>query len=90
MAKRGRLEIIRDILKIVQDHRNSIRPTPLLRFSNLSTVRFNEYIDELYKKEFIQDVLDKKEKKLISLTEKGFRFLEKYETIIGFVDDFGL
>ena len=29
-------------------------------------------------------------RKSISLTDKGFRFLEKYQTILGFIDEFEL
>ena len=36
IRKRDRLEVIFDILKIIRDHQNSIKPTPLLRYSNLS------------------------------------------------------
>jgi len=87
MAKRNKLEIIRDILKIIQENR-SIKPTPLLRKSNLSSSRFKEYYLELLKKEFIKETYGKKKK--ITLTEKGYRYLEKYSTIINFIDEFEL
>jgi len=90
MAKRGKLEIIRDILKIIQENHNSIKPTPLLRKSNISSIRFKEYFSELIEKEFIKEVVDKKEEKFISLTDKGFKFLEKYKTIVSFIDEFEL
>jgi len=90
MVKRGKLEIIKDILIIIQSHNNSIKPTPLLRYSNLSSQRFYEYLKELLEKEFIKEVRDKKGKKLISLTDRGFKYLEKYRTIKGFIDEFDL
>ena len=89
MVKRGRLEIIYDILKIIHNNSNSIKPTPLLRKSNLSTNRFNEYFSELIEKDFIKEKISHNEK-LISLTEKGFKFLEKYKTIINFIEEFEL
>jgi predicted transcriptional regulator len=89
MAKRGKLEIIKDILKIIQENRNSIKPTPLLRKSNLSSARFKEYFIELLDKKFVKE-FNHKEEKFISLTEKGFKFLEKYKTIINFIDEFEL
>ena len=67
--KRERLEIINDILNIIRDHDNSIRPTPLLRYSNMSTQRFNEYYNELLEKEFIREEIDKKGRKFITLTD---------------------
>ena len=87
MAKRNKLEIIRDILKIIQDNRK-IRPTPLLRKSNLSSSRFKGYYLELLDKKFIEEKQEKN--KTIILTEKGQKYLEKYFTIINFIDEFEL
>jgi predicted transcriptional regulator len=89
MAKRGKLDIIRDILKIIQENHNSIKPTPLLRQSNISSSRFKEYFSELIKKKIVSEI-NHKSNKFISLTEKGLRFLEKYKTIVNFIDEFEL
>ena len=88
MAKRAKLEIIKDILKIIQENR-SIKTTPLIRKSNLSTGRFKEYHSDLLEKRLIREISEKSGKK-IALTDKGFRFLEKYKTIIDFIDEFEL
>lgn len=88
--KRDRLEIIYSILKIIKEHHNSILPTPLLRYSNLSSQGFTEYMAELLDKGFIREVYGEKGRKYISLTDKGFRYLEKYKMIIEFVEEFGL
>lgn len=88
--KRERLEIIYNILAVIMQSRNSIRSTPLLRKSNLSTQRFSEYYDELLQKGFIREEEDKKGKKYISLTDKGFKYIEKYSYIIAFMDEFEL
>jgi predicted transcriptional regulator len=89
MAKRGKLQIIYDILKVVQKHRNSVKLTPLLRQSNISSSRFKEYYCELLQKNFIMEIVSSNEK-FVSLAEKGTRFLEKYQTIINFIDEFEL
>lgn len=89
MAKRNRLEIIKDILKIINQN-NPIRPTPLLRKSNLSSSRFSEYYPELIKKRFVQETINKNNEKIISITERGLSFLEKYKTIISFIEEFEL
>ena len=89
MSKRNRLEIIFDILKIIQEHHNSIKRTPLLRYSNLSSQSFSEYYDELMRKGFIKEIENKK-KTYVTLTDKGFKYVEQYKTIIGFIDDFNL
>jgi predicted transcriptional regulator len=87
--KRGKLEIIKDILKIIKDNKNSIKPTPLLRKSGLSSTRFKEYYTDLTEKELIKEVMDK-EDKYVSLTDKGFKLLEKYKAIVDFIEEFEL
>jgi predicted transcriptional regulator len=89
MAKRGRLEIIKDILSIIQSNQNSIKITPLIRKSNLSSSNFYEYHSELLGKKFIKETAHLNNKS-ISLTDKGLNFLEKYRTIINFIDEFEL
>ena len=88
--KRDRLEVVSDILKIIRSNHNSIRPTPLLRYSNLSSQSFSEYYRELMEKGFITEVADKNGRKYVTLTDKGFKFLEKYRLIMGFIDEFEL
>ena len=88
--KRDRLEVIYDILKIIRHYNNSIRPTPLLRYSNLSSQSFSEYLSELLEKGFIKEIIDEKGRKFFTLTDKGFEYLEKYKLIIGFIDEFEL
>lgn len=90
MVKRGKLEIMRDILRIIQENRNSIKPTPLLRKSKLSSLRFKEYYMELMEKDLVKEITDTGGDKFIILTEKGFKFLEKYKIIINFIDEFEL
>ena len=89
MARRGKLEIVRDILIVIQNNRNKIKTTPLLRKSNLSTSRFKEYYEDLVSKGFVEKVIDKKEV-YVSLTDKGYKFIEKYRNIVEFIDEFEL
>ena len=88
--KRERLEVIYDFLKIISDNDNSIKPTPLLRKTNLSSQSFSEYIDEMFAKGFIKSGTDKYGRKYITLTDKGFKYIERYKTILGFIDEFEL
>jgi predicted transcriptional regulator len=90
MVKRGKLEIMRDILSIIQNNKNMIKPTPLLRKSGLSSSGFKEYYNALLEKNLIWEKTDKCGNKLISLNENGFRFLEKYRAIVSFIDEFDL
>ena len=89
MAKRGKLEIIKDIIEIIKFNHNSVKHTPLLRKSNLSSTRFKEYYTELLEKGFITEKINKRNR-LISLTTKGERFHEKYKTMINFIEEFDL
>lgn len=86
--KRERLEIIRDILKVISDSRK-IKPTRLLYSSNLSPQMFKEYIGELMGKGFIAE---KKEgsSKLYILTPKGMGFLDQYGELEAVIKNFGL
>jgi predicted transcriptional regulator len=88
--KRDRLEVIYDILKIVRNNNNSIKPTPLLRFSNLSFKSFSEYEYELLEKKFIKIIEDKKRRKHYTLTDKGFDYIDKYRAMKRFIEDFEL
>lgn len=90
MAKRGRLEILQDTLKIIRDNRNFIKPTVLLRKSKMSSSRFKDYYTELLSGNFIKEIIRSKNEKFISLTDKGFRFLERYKMIVNFIEEFEL
>jgi predicted transcriptional regulator len=87
--KRGKLEIMKDVLFIIRENRNAIKSTPLLRKSNLSSARFQEYFSDLLKKGFVREIEDKQGKS-VSLTDKGFKFLERYQIIVNFIDEFEL
>jgi len=88
--KRDRLEVIHDILKTIMDRNNTIKPTPLLRLSNLSSQRFIEYMNELLDKDFVKEMPDKKGRRYYTLTDKGFKYIEKYSMIRGFITEFEL
>ena len=90
VKKRSRIEVIHNILSMVKDNKNSIKSTPLLRYSNLSSQRFSKYLKELLEKDFIKEIPGKYGKRYYSLTDKGFRFLEKYESIKNLISDFDL
>jgi len=81
---------MRDILKIIQNSRNSIKPTPLLRKSGLSSNSFKEYYVELLERSLIKEFIDEKNEKFVVLTKKGFKFLERYKTIVDFIEEFEL
>lgn len=88
--KRERLEVIFDILTVIKKNKNSIRPTKLLHDSNLSPQMFSDYRKELFKKNFILEFKDESSRIFFTLTEKGFKYLEEYKSIMKFISSFGL
>ena len=88
--KRGRLQIIHDILSAVRDKGGTIKPTHLLYKSNLSHQMMGEYINDLKGKGFITEHIGKKGSKTFSLTQKGYEYLAQYKTVVKFVEFFGL
>ncbi len=88
--KRDHLNVIFDILKIISDRHNSIRPTPLLRASNLSSSSFSEYYAELLEKGFVKEIIDTKKHKYITLTDRGFIYLERYRKIQELIEELEL
>lgn len=88
--KRDRLEIIHDILRVIMDRRGNVKPTHILYKSNLSHQMLTDYLNELIKKEFIKEKIDKKDKKTYEITDKGCNYLEDFKVIRAFVDSYGL
>ncbi|MBW2971142.1 hypothetical protein KY320_03205 [Candidatus Woesearchaeota archaeon] len=88
--KRDRLEIIHDILEAIREKRGNIKPTHILYKSNLSHQMLSDYLEELIKKKFIVEHVDKRRKRSYELTDKGYKYLEDYRVIRGFVDSYGL
>ena len=87
--KRDRLEIIKDILELLRDKGEKVKPTHIMYKANLSHVMLKEYTTELVKKKLIEELTVKGKKRFI-LTQKGFSYLKDYSIIRGFVDSYGL
>jgi predicted transcriptional regulator len=89
MKKRERLEIIYDMLVLINNNHNQMKPTPLLRKSNLSSSQFEKYILELLEKNFIE-IFAVGSRKYYKLTKKGFEYINKYKVILKIIEDFDL
>ena len=87
--KRDRLQVIYDILEVIRDKGENIKPTHILYKSNLSHQMMQQYLGELIKKGFILE-REREKGKTYSLTEKGFNYLREYQQITKFVESFGL
>ena len=87
--RRGKLEVIADILRSIQERQGRIKPTHLLYKSNLSHAKLKEYIDVLVKRGMIEERLVKG-RKMFFIREQGYKFLSEFERIKEFSDSFGL
>lgn len=88
--KRDRLEIIHDILHVIREKGEKVKPTHILYKSNLSHQRLQEYMKELMEKQLIEEKLLKKNKKTYILTDKGYNYLADYQRIREFMESYGL
>ncbi len=88
--RRDRLEIIHDILHVIREKGDRIRPTHILYKSNLSHQMLTEYMGDLLSKGFIIERIGKKGHKTYQLTKKGYNYLEDYSSLKKFVDSYGL
>lgn len=87
--RRGKLEIIADILRSMQKKEGRIKPTHLLYRSNLSHAKLKEYVNILLEKGMIEEKLVKG-KKMYFIKDQGYKFLSEFERIKEFSESFGL
>ncbi|MBL7054630.1 transcriptional regulator [Candidatus Woesearchaeota archaeon] len=89
IKRRGKLEVIADILRSIQNKGGKIKPTHLLYKSNLSHVKLKEYVNMLLQKGMIEEQ-QVKGRKMFFMKEQGHKFLLEFERIKEFSDSFGL
>ena len=88
-SKRGKPEIIFDILLAVQEAGGRIKPTRLLYKSNLSHARLKLYLESLIAQELLK--LDEMEtRKMVLLTQKGYNFISQYRKMKELIESFGI
>lgn len=88
MKKRDKLEIMKDILQIIFDRGDRLKPTHIMYKANLSHQMLVEYTNELVEKELIEIV--EEGRKIHRITNKGRDFLRDYKMMRGFMDSYGL
>ena len=89
VKRRGKLEIIADILRSIKNKEGKIKPTHLLYKSNLSHAKLKEYVNILLEKGMIKEQLVEG-KKMFFMKDQGYKFLLEFERIKEFSDSFGL
>jgi len=89
MAKRNRVDIVRDMLSAIQKKRGRIKPTHLMYKANLSHAQLNSYLEDLVEKEFVEEIKTEKNLKYFIITEKGDKFVQKLREMKQFERSFG-
>ena len=87
--RRGKLEIIADILRSIRDKGGAIKPTHLLYKSNLSHAKLKEYMETLLERGMIEEK-EVNGRKMVFMKEQGHKFLSEFDRIKEFSDSFGL
>lgn len=87
--RRSKIEIVNDILMAIEQKGHKIKPTHLMYKSNLSHKLMTIYLDELMKKDLVDEITEKKNRYLI-LTDKGLEFTFRYRKMKEFANSFGL
>ena len=88
VKRRGKLEIIADMLRSIKSKEGKIKPTHLLYKSNLSHTKLKEYVNILLEKGMVEEQIVKG-KKMILMKEDGYKFLLEFDRIKEFSDSFG-
>ncbi|MCF7871483.1 hypothetical protein K9L97_00430 [Candidatus Woesearchaeota archaeon] len=88
--KRGRLDIIEDMLLAIQKKGGEIKPTHLMYKSNLSYKQMNLYLEELIGKEFVERIQKNEDREVIVIKDRGHHFLSKLQEMRQFEKTFGL
>jgi len=87
--KRSRVDIIGDMLQSIQHKKGRIKPTHLMYKANLSHDQLKGYLEELVEKEFVSSIETPEHNTYILITDKGCKFLQKWQEMKQFETSFG-
>lgn len=87
--KRSYNEVILDILRVIYEKNNKIKPTHLMYKANLSHKSMKIYLSKLLKNKLVHETKNA-DKKIYELTDKGKEYYLKYKQLIEFQKTFGL
>ncbi len=88
--KRGRLEIIHDILRVIERGGGQAKPTQILYRANLSNQMLYDYLAELVAKGMAEQRIGKTGRRTYSITRKGEEYLQGYHSMRAFMDSYGI
>jgi predicted transcriptional regulator len=86
--KRGRIDIILDMLTSIQEKGGEIKPTHLMYKANLAHRQLKSYLEGLVEKNFVKRIR-KKNYEYIIITDDGQRFVQKIREMKEFEKTFG-
>ncbi|MBI2141063.1 hypothetical protein HYU16_01425 [Candidatus Woesearchaeota archaeon] len=90
-SKRGKPEIIFDILRAVQESGGKMKPTRLLYKSNLSHARLKLYLESLVRQQMLAiEGSGSEGRNLIALTQKGYSFVAEFRKMKALIESFGI
>ena len=89
VKKRSRIDIIADMLSTIQEKGGRIKPTHLMYKANLSHKLMTSYLEELMSKELVQEITEK-QYRYLTITDEGYKFIEKFKQMKDFKESFGL
>jgi predicted transcriptional regulator len=87
--KRSRLDIIHDMLQTISNKGGRIKPTHLMYKANLSHIQMKAYLEELMAKSLVAEE-KKDERTMLTLTQKGYSFIQQFNQMKEFERTFGL
>lgn len=87
--RRSRIDIINDILEAIQRKGGKIKPTHLMYKANLSHKLMTSYLEELMSKELVLEITEK-QYRFLTITDEGYKFIEKFKQMKDFKESFGL
>ncbi len=88
MARRGRVDILCDMLTSIQEKGGVIKPTHLMHKANLAHRQLKSYLEELLEHHFVERTR-KNNYEYIAITDDGARFVQKLREVREFEDAFG-
>lgn len=89
MSRRDGYDIVADMLVAIRDSGGKMKPTRLMYKANLSYPQLKKFLAELLDKSLIETSTSKTHE-MISITDKGFDFINKYLKAKEFEKSFGL
>ena len=88
-ARRSKISILVDILRLILRKNNKAKPTHILYGANLSHLRLKKYLGLLLENQFIEE-FSEAEHKFYRVKTKGLEFMQEFRKVQQFSEAFGI